>query len=296
MKSTQITVQTCPTLPICVKILAMNAVSVTMKSLSNAAPRALSSGVRIHRGRDARRGFTLVELLMAIAIVGLLASLLLPVLGRANSKAKAAGCKSNLRQLGLAMQLYVSDSAAFPSTVAGKVWPWHLAPYMSEHGLYVYADHDPYALSNSASGFVCPRWVVPEVGYGYNGRGYARMGLDGHSVGTGPPVAPVRESDVAAPADMIALGDNVSSDVHGNLVMVVGAIERALKDVAASPNTSAWTKRYRTHDGFLNLVFCDGHVEANSIFQLHLDERDASLRRWNRDNEPHRDKLKDNGP
>src|SRR5436190_8174857 len=43
---------------------AMNAVSVTMKSLSNAAPRALSPGVRIHRGRDARRGFTLVELLM----------------------------------------------------------------------------------------------------------------------------------------------------------------------------------------------------------------------------------------
>ena len=189
------------------------------------------------------------------------------------------------------MHLYVSDSGAFPTTRAGKVWPWQLAPYMDERGLYVFADHDPYALSNSGSGFICPQWPAPEVGYGYNSRGYARMGLAGDGIGAGSPAGPAWESDVVAPADMIALGDNVSSDVHRNLTIVIGAIGRSLEDVHATPGTSAWTKRRRTHSGVVNVVFCDGHLEGNNIGQLYLDEGDASLCRWNRDHEPHRDKL-----
>jgi len=249
---------------------------------------------RAARGKGALLAFTLLELLMVIAIIGLLSSLLLPVLGRAKSAAKSARCKSNLRQLVVAMQLYLSDSGAFPTTLAGKVWPWQLAPYMDEHGLYVFADHNPYALSNSASGFVCPQWPVLEVGYGYNSRGFARMGLGGAGIGAEVPPAPVRESDVAAPSDMIALGDNVSSDVHGNLTIVIGAIGRSLNEIHATPGSSAWTKRRRTHSGVVNVGFCDSHVEGNTIFQLYLDERDESLCRWNRDHEPHREKL--NGP
>lgn len=55
-------------------------------------------------------GFTLVELLVVITIIGLLASLLLPVLGRAKEAARATACLSNLHQIGLALQLYVSDN------------------------------------------------------------------------------------------------------------------------------------------------------------------------------------------
>ncbi|MCX8156471.1 MAG: DUF1559 domain-containing protein [Verrucomicrobiae bacterium] len=53
--------------------------------------------------------FTLLELLVVIAIIGLLAALLLPVMTRAREAGRAAACISNLRQVGLAIQLYTQD-------------------------------------------------------------------------------------------------------------------------------------------------------------------------------------------
>jgi prepilin-type N-terminal cleavage/methylation domain-containing protein len=76
------------------------------------------------------RGFTLIELLVVISIIGILVALLLPALDRAKGSAKSAACKSNLRQIGVGLRLYVDDFSGFPLT-----WPATSTNANSEAGI-----------------------------------------------------------------------------------------------------------------------------------------------------------------
>jgi prepilin-type N-terminal cleavage/methylation domain-containing protein/prepilin-type processing-associated H-X9-DG protein len=85
-------------------------------------------------------GFTLLELLVVIAILGLLVALAVPAVGEARVAANRGKCMANLRQIGLALQLYANDNGGeFPPTTHStgsfrkeKSWVFELAPYLDD--------------------------------------------------------------------------------------------------------------------------------------------------------------------
>lgn len=92
--------------------LPLRAVFSTTDAFRASAP-SRSSVVGRQAQKSATDAFTLIELLVVIAIIAILAALLTPALGRARESARSAGCLNNLRQWGMAINLYAQDSDDF---------------------------------------------------------------------------------------------------------------------------------------------------------------------------------------
>jgi len=90
-----------------------------------------------------RKGFTLIELLVVIAIIAILAAILFPVFARAREKARQASCQSNLKQIGLAYQMYAQDYDEMIArnsigSAMGIVWvPFLLNPYIKNTQIWI---------------------------------------------------------------------------------------------------------------------------------------------------------------
>lgn len=90
------------------------------------------------RGQARSGGFTLVELLTVIVIIGILASIIIPVVGKARESARSAVCLGNLRQLGMAATMFSQNNRGLMPNQG--IWPRQLLPYADATGPY----HDVY--------------------------------------------------------------------------------------------------------------------------------------------------------
>jgi prepilin-type N-terminal cleavage/methylation domain-containing protein/prepilin-type processing-associated H-X9-DG protein len=89
-------------------------------------------------------GFTLIELLVVIAIIAILAAILFPVFARAREAARKTACLSNLKQIGLAADMYGGDydECLVPMTMdstpgANITWPLLIQPYVKNNGIFL---------------------------------------------------------------------------------------------------------------------------------------------------------------
>ncbi len=109
----------------------------------NACAKALS-GTKTGAGVGvARRGFSMLEVLVSIAIVGVLVVVLLPMLTAARTSALATVCRNNLRQIGLAHRAYVDDFQALPVTPGRPEWTYGGAEFSGSLGRPVLAEDRP---------------------------------------------------------------------------------------------------------------------------------------------------------
>lgn len=278
------------------------------------------------RNSDSRLGFTLIELLVVIAIIALLAAMLLPTLARGKAAAKSAACKSNLRQLGTALNMYVGDYDKYPGNGAmysGGAFQGIWATGMNWLNPYLGGKYDPDDVNNQGywsylkqpTVFSCPA-VKPrqlpgffggpgaevfELNYGYNelGTGWKdgklRLGL-GFTVevsgfadgGLGQPLG---HRSYVRPADV----KNPS-----NLIAIADGANWLVPNPEVFNYNGPEEAGYRgtlfgvhpdgiwgqNPKGGANVALCDGHVEYGKERSWNAPSA-AARARWNNDNEPH---------
>ena len=174
--------------------------------------------------------FTLVEILVVLAIIVILAALLFPIFSRVREQGRASTCRSNLKQLALAVQLYAQDNNGRLPFLFGEDL---IAPYLSN-------TTSPKAL------FHCPSQVRPDphsTEYSYNTNEDIADSTIAFNIGK-------QESRVLKPATTWLQTDMVDfppDDAHSQLVKPANGLPCVF--------TTTW------HSGGANYSFVDGHVK-----------------------------------
>lgn len=255
--------------------------------------------------------FTLVELLVVIAVIAILAALLLPALNQAKEKGKRTVCQSNLRQLGMALTLYADEHGRYPTCFrwipAGRgapdprgsqvsLWNALILPYLGQSSDVFNCHSFPpffrWTTDPSALGCLYPTNIEGNRPFSYaiNASGVAVVSLG--LVKATPLNADTitrKPNEIRAPSDMIAIGDDTSGTTNKasfNWVKLTGWGAFQDSYIRSEAGANRPVRIGTVHNQGANMVFVDGHVEWARWFKW-VEFSAAAARRWNYDNEPH---------
>jgi len=216
--------------------------------------------------RTRKPGFTLVELLVVIAVIAILSTLLLPAVGKAKALAYGVSCLNSLRSLGTSMGLYHAENQ-------GEIWPCtqYNTPRRGIKTFFWGTNTDPVDPSPSpftrycsANAFLCPKqpWgsYVPQGGvsepttnYGYNA-----WYLDPPSWfrrdGSGRPMERKKAPDIPDPGKLFVFADSA-------MYWAPGGVSVLQNSTHLEPVTGTWTQTPTTHfrhDDMVNALCADG--------------------------------------
>ncbi len=211
--------------------------------------------------RRNRRGFTLIELLVVIAIIAILAAILFPVFAQAREKARQTACLSNLRQVGLGLQMYAQDyDEVLPTSIDVVNFADPKAPNNFLAALI------PYIKSKAI--FICPSSV--DAGGAYKGYGCTDIScssLQGNAVVMGRPL-----SVIPNPADIVYLDEN---HFRWNVAWLrpaeypkKGQFSYWHWNLGSGQGAGKVEQYNNVHSNGGNLVFVDGHARYMQFVRI----------------------------
>lgn len=110
----------------------------------------MQQSARTAHGPVSRSAFTLIELLVVIAIIAILAAILFPVFAQARAKARQTACLSNMKQIGMGINMYVQD---YDEVYPVNNWTYDLNNYCADQGGWM-QEIQPYIKNTQV--YVCP--------------------------------------------------------------------------------------------------------------------------------------------